>query len=580
MTSRNKVDTLNLVSNIFFDLTVIICIAAFLSLIFKFFRQPEILAYILTGIVISSFHVFSSSNRELLEALSALGVTLLLFMVGLEIKVSELLTIGKSLLIASVGQILITFDLAFLLSILFQYDLLTSAYIAAALTFSSTIIVVKLLSDQRELHSLHAKFSLGILLAQDILAIICLMILSGFNKSTGDILSSSGLILIVLKGITLILLITFLSKRVFPKILNFVARSSETLFLTSLAWVFGLAAIVSSKFIGFSVEIGGFLAGVALANSIVNYQIIARAKTLRDFFIVIFFVLLGLQMSFENIYQIILPAIVLSLFVLFLKPFIVMMMLGSLGYKKRTAFLTGVSLSQISEFSLILAFLGLRLGHINQSAVSLITLVGLITFAFSTYSITHWKSLYKRFSDSLSFIESKKSSKNKTVLIESNMEGIKDHIVIVGGDEMGQSILEALLGTDSEIVVIDFDPTVVKDFINKRDNNVHILFGDIADLDIQQKANINEAKIVISTVPDLEDNLILLRELKHENRSAKIIMMAHDLRDAKILYEDGADYVMMPHFIGGSHIAKIILEDDKLEVLEEYKKKDLEKFSS
>jgi Kef-type K+ transport system membrane component KefB len=556
--------------NIFLDLTLVICLASVLSLIFKVFKQPEILAYILTGIIIASFHFLNTSNQNFLQALSELGITLLLFMVGLEIRISELFSIGKPLVIASLGQIVFTFLGGFLISGIFGFDFLNSFYISTALTFSSTIIVVKLLSDQRELHSLHAKFSLGILLVQDIVAIILLMFLSGFGVqffNTGAVLT---FFTIVLKGALLIGIIWGLSRYIFPKILEPIAKSSETLFLVSLAWVFGLAAVVSSKYIGFSIEIGGFLAGVALANSLVNYQIIAKAKTLRDFFIVIFFVLLGAQMAFADLPKIILPAIILSLFVLIGKPIIVMIFMSILGFRKRTSFLTGVSLSQVSEFSLILVFLGYKLKQINQDTVSLITLTGLITFAVSTYLIVHWKSLYRSFSGKIGFME-RKNIKKYDIINSDRFDNLDNHVVLVGGDQMGQSIVEALEDRNMEVVVVDFDPAIVKSMENKK---VHRLFGDISDLDIQERAKIDSAKLVISTIPDLEDNLLLLKELRHENRKAKIVVMALDSRDAKILYKEGADYVILPYLAGGRQIAEIILDESE-DKIEKLKQKDL-----
>lgn len=554
--------------NIFLDLTVIICIAAVFSLIFKYFKQPEILAYILTGVLIASFHFFKASNQDVLHSMSQVGVTLLLFMVGLEIRISELMSLGKALILSSIGQVVGTFVFGFLISSFFGFNILTSVYLATALTFSSTIIVVKLLSDQRELHSLHAKFSLGILLIQDVVAIFFLIFLSGFNQQTGGISSFIQILPIILKAVLLFGAIAYLSKSIFPKIVEFVARSPETLFLISLAWVFGLSAIVSSPYIGFSIEIGGFLAGVALANSLVNYQIIAKAKILRDFFIVIFFVLLGVQMSFASLANIIVPAIVLSFFVLIAKPFIVMVILSLLGYRKRTSFLTGVSLSQVSEFSLILVFIGYKLGHISQDIVSLVTLVGLISFASSTYMITHWKTLYRKFAGKISFMERVNLKKDEIFETEENLENLKGHVVVVGGDQMGLSIVEALEDKDMEVVVVDFDPSIVKTLKEKK---VHRLFGDISDLDIQERAQIDNAKLVISTIPDTDDNLLLLKELKHENRGAKIVMMALDAKDAKLLYKSGADYVILPHLAGGRQIAKIILDDhiDKIDSLKD-----------
>jgi Kef-type K+ transport system membrane component KefB/voltage-gated potassium channel Kch len=559
------------VGNFFLDLTVIICLAAALSFIFRLLKQPEILAYILTGIIIGFFHYFQSSNQDVLQTMSQIGVTLLLFMVGLEIKVSELFSLGKSLLIAAVGQIGLTILGGFALATFFGFDLLASFYIAMALSFSSTIIVVKLLSDKRELHALYSKFSIGILLAQDIVAIGLLMILSGVNSQTQGLEMLMSFILILVKAGILVGLVTLLSRHFFPKFIESIAKSSETLFLVSLAWVFGLAAIVSSPYVGFSIEIGGFLAGLALANTMANYQIIAKAKILRDFFIVLFFVLLGIQMSFADLSSIIIPAIFLSLFVLWGKPFLVTLVMAAMGYRKRTAYLTGLSLSQISEFSLILVFMGYKLGHINQKVVSLVTVVGLVSFFVSTYGLINSKLLYRKMAPYLGFLERSDMKKDEISEPKDSLENLNNHVVVIGGDQMGESIMEALEDRDMDVVVVDFDPSVLRRLETKK---VHRLFGDIADLDIQEKARLGQAKLVISTIPDAEDNVLLLKELKHENRKAKVVMMALDSHDAKLLYKEGADYVILPHLAGGRQMAEIIL-DNHLDKIEKLKEKDI-----
>jgi len=557
--------------NLFFDITIIICLAALLSLIFRLLKQPEILAYILTGIIVGPLIVFRSANQDILQTMSQLGITLLLFMVGLEIRVSDLFALGKSLFVVALGQIFITFALGFLIAGALGFSSLPAFYIAIALTFSTTVIVVKILSDKRDLHSLYAKISLVILLAQDLLAILLLMFLSGFSQQAWGGASLTQFFLIAVKGTILFGGVWYLSINIFPKFFEIIARSSETLFLVSMAWVFGLTALVSSPYVGFSIEIGGFLAGLALANSIVNYQIIAKAKILRDFFIVIFFVLLGAQMSFVNFSQVLVPAIIISLFVLIGKPLIIMFILGFMGYRKRTSFLTGVTHSQISEFSLIIIFLGNKLGHVSDSVVSLITMVAIITFSFSSFLILRGNNLYLSFGKKISFLERKHNKKDEMVPTDG-FDNLKDHVVVVGGDQMGQSILEALKDSGDEVIVIDFDPTVVKNLENKK---VHRLFGDISDLDIQERAQIDMAKLVISTIPDVEDNLLLLKELRHENRKAKVVVMALDSHDAKLLYKAHADYVVLPHLAGGRQIAKIIAENS-LEDIEKLRQKDLE----
>ena len=556
--------------NFFLDITIIICLAAFLSLVFRFLKQPEILAYVLTGIIIGPLMIFKSANQDVLQTMSQLGITLLLFMVGLEIRVSDLLSLGKSIFIAALGQIFMTFALGFLFLTALNFSFTSAFYIAIAITFSTTAIIVKILSDKRELHSLYAKISLVILLAQDLMAIFLLMFLSGFSQGSGGGLTLIQLVMIGLKGVVLIGWVIFLSIHFFPRIFEFLAKSSETLFLVSIAWVFGLTVLVSSPYVGFSIEIGGFLAGLALANSIVNYQIIAKAKILRDFFIVIFFVLLGAQMSFVNLSQVIIPAILISAFVLIGKPLIVMLILGFLGYRKRTSFLSGITLSQISEFSLIIIFLGNKLGHIPQSTVSLVTMVSIITFTVSTYLVLKSNNIYLLIKQRINFLE-RKSGKKDEMIAKDGFDNLKDHIVIIGGDQMGESIVEALEDTGDEIVVIDFDPAIVQKLSTKK---VHRLFGDISDLDIQEKAQIDSAKLVISTIPDVEDNILLLKELRHENRKAKVVVMALDSHDAKLLYKAHADYVILPHLAGGRQIAKILTEKS-LASIEKLKEKDL-----
>src|SRR3990167_8570283 len=383
--------------SIFFEITIIVCLAAVLAIIFRAFKQPAVLAYILTGIIIGPFGQLQLRNQDQLHTLAQFGITLLLFILGLELKFKDLKSIGKSALIIGLGQIVFTFLAGFFISSGLGFSQIISLYIATALTFSSTIIVVKLLSDRKDLASLYGKIVTGVLLIQDFFAILVLIILSAFN-SNSVALSVETFALVFLKGFLLIVFVAFLSKFVLPGIIHAVSKSSETLFLFSLAWVFGLSAIVSSPLIGFSIEIGGFLAGLALANSSENFQIAARVKALRDFFITLFFVVLGMEMTFGSPDKIIIPIFVFSIFVLFGKPLIVMFLAGVMVFRKRTSFLTGVTVAQISEFSLILAALGLKLGHITEEIAALITAVGIVTITTSTYMIIYADSIFKRVS--------------------------------------------------------------------------------------------------------------------------------------------------------------------------------------
>jgi len=554
--------------NIFLDLTIIICTAAFFSLIFRFFKQPEILAYILTGVILGPLAVAKINNPEAVRSLSEIGITLLLFMVGLELKLSDLKAVGRVAFITGVGQIVFTSLIGFIISLALGFSVIASAYISVALTFSSTIIIVKLLSDKKDIKSLYGKISVGFLLVQDFFAILALIFLSGFNAN-GVSVNALDFVFVILKGVLLFGLVIYLSKAILPRFIEKIPHTSESLFLFSLALAFAMSFLVSFPPIGFSIEIGGFLAGLALANSVESFQIVARVRPLRDFFITIFFVSLGTGLILENFAEILIPALIFSLFILIGNPIIVMIIIGLFGYKKRIGFLAGLTVAQISEFSLILVFLGNRLGHLSNEVVSLVTLVGIITFTVSSYMIINGNYLYKILSPYLNIFERKKLRKEHDIQSDK-FDNLKNHVVVIGGDHMGQSIIEALENKGETLVLIDFDPSLIERF---RDENVLFLFGDISDLDIQERAQIDNAKLVISTIPDIEDNLILLKELKRENRNAKVIMMAFDKQDAKELYKEGADYIILPHLAGGRQVAKL-LSEGSLEQLESLREKD------
>jgi len=554
----------------YFELTVIVCLAAFLAIIFRFLKQPPVLAYILAGVIIGPLGIYKIHGGELMESLAQVGITLLLFMLGLELRFSELKSVGKISLITGIGQIVFTSGLGFIICTLLGFSQVASVYISIALTFSSTIIIVKLLSDKRDLNSLYGKISVGFLLVQDFVAIIALILLSGFTAGGG--LSPIDFILVAIKSIALFGFVILISRKLLPLILNKISHSSEILFLFSLAWAFGVAALVSSPFIGFSIEIGGFLAGLALANSYESYQITSRIKPLRDFFITIFFVTIGMGILISDLSTILIPGIILSLFVLIGNPIIVMILMGIMGYRKRTGFMAGLTVAQISEFSLIVMFMGNRIGHISDQNIALITFVGAVTFVISTYMILNSNTLYKHLEKYLVIFE-RKNAREKSI----KMNNHKDHIILIGAKRMGESILNSLIENKQEFVVLDFDPNVISKL---KEKNIECYFGDIADSEIQELVDLDKSKLVISTVSDYEDNLALLHSIKRMKNKPKVVMQTLEKEHAKELYRAGADYVVLPHVAGGHHLAKILVDDKHIELIEEYRKKDLDQFSS
>ncbi|MEO6729475.1 MAG: cation:proton antiporter [Candidatus Dojkabacteria bacterium] len=539
--------------NFFLELTIILIIASVISIFFRFFKQPPIMAYILTGIIVAQLAFFNDQSRGSLDILSKVGSTLLLFVIGLEFKISELRSVGKAALITGFGQILITTGLGLFICSLLGFGIRESLIFSFAITFSSTIVIVKLFGDKKDLSSLHGKITVGFLLVQDFCAIMSLIFLAGFNNGQSPTLDV--LMISIIKALFLLTLAIVFSQYVFPRLIHSLARSSEILFISSLAWAFGLASLVSSPVIGFSIEIGGFLAGLALANSYESSQIISKVKSLRDFFIVLFFVALGTQLNFSNLGSVIFPAVLISIFIIIVKPLVVMSIMGILGYKSRTSFLSALAGAQISEFSLILLILAKKLELVSDDLIGIITLIAIITFTFSSYLILNGDFIYDKLAPLLSIFE----KKGKKLEIYTATKNLNNHIVLLGADRMGRSMLNTLKDIKEDVLVMDFNPDITLEMSEKGYN---VIFGDIADEEILGKAKVADARVIVSTIPDYEDNIILLtflrNELKGREKRPLVILTAHSNADRNELKEAGADYVIMPYKAAGKFLGKLI----------------------
>ncbi|MBS3902995.1 MAG: cation:proton antiporter [Anaplasmataceae bacterium] len=551
------------------ELAFVILLAATLGAFAYVTRQPIFLAYLGTGVVIGGLNLFHLGEREIFEIFSTLGIMFLLFLIGLEINYSSLRHVGKTSLIIGCGQILFTTFFGFMIASWgFGYQFIPALYIAVALTFSSTVIIVKLLSEKKDLNSLYGRISVGFFLVQDFVAMIILIVLAGVTGTGGSDSLLNNVVLTLVKGVGLFAITLLLGLTIFPKIFDRLARSSELLFLASLAWVFLISTAV--EWFGFSLEIGGFLAGLALANSSENYQIAARIRPLRDFFILVFFVILGSSVVVNDFAGITTPAIVFSLFVLFGNPLIVWILMGLLGYRKRTTFFTGITVAQISEFSLVLAALGLRLGHLSEADVALITLVGIATITVSSYIIMKGDYLYTKLSPYLNWLElphPRLEEQPKTIS--------KKPIILIGAHRTGQSVLHYL--SKKEVRVIDFDPEAIQDLKHR---GYDYVFGDAADEEIFEQAKIAEAEVVIATTPGFEDNIALIETIgkvnKSKHKKIKTIVRAKSEEERDALYRAGATYVLWPHFTAGQYLGKAIHKERQLKFLAEWRKKDFE----
>lgn len=548
------------------ELAVVVFIATVLGVIVRMLKQPLILAFIGTGIIISHLGFFHLNDAETLRIFSDLGIMFLLFLVGLEIDFRSLKLIGKPSMIIGAAQIISTFILGFILSSALAFTPIQAAYIAIALTLSSTVIVVKLLSEKKETGSLYGKISVGLLLIQDLVVILILVLLSGIASGSGSVPAQLALTIgkaVILFGATILI-----GRKVIPIIFDKIALSQELVFFSSISWAFIVAAIVSHPKIGFPIEVGGLLAGISLSNSSHQFQIFSKIKYLRDFFILIFFVILGSSLVFSNYAHILLPLLAVTLFVLIIKPLVVMIIMGLMGYRKKTAFFAALTIAQVSEFSLVLASMGMKLGHLSTETVSIITGASIISIALSTYAVTHADGLYQRLSPYLSVFQRRKLTEKF-----SEEEEFSKPIILIGSHRLGQSIAFNLKKED--VLVIDFDPEVIH-FLKKY--GYTYLFGDISDEEVLERANINDAQLIISTMPDFKDNSMLIKEvnmLKKRGADMKIIVRSDDEREVELLYRQGADYVIFPHFTSGQYLGRSIAIDPQMHMLEDLKEWDL-----
>ncbi|WKZ25701.1 MAG: cation:proton antiporter [bacterium] len=531
----------------FVGISLLLVTSAIFGVLAKFAKQPLLVGYLFAGATASYFGLLT--DHGLVEALGKIGVTLLLFLVGLEMNLKDLPTVGKTALVTGVGQIAFTLLFGFILSSFLGFSTISSLYIGAAMAFSSTIIIIKLFSEKKVLDSLYGKISVGFLLVQDLVAVLVLMFLAGLKE---DGFGVGPILLMVFKAVLVFAATWYLSKKILPLIFErIVGHSTELLFIVSIAWALGVSSLMGGP-LGFSFEIGGFLAGLALSNIPEHLGVASRTKPLRDFFLTIFFLSLGSQLLVGDISSVIVPSIFLSLLVIIGNPIIVMSMLGILGYKKRTSFFSSVAVAQISEFSFILMAMGLSLGHVTSEAVSTVILVGAITMTLSTYLILGSEKIFKKIQNFISFFERRKTNESAY----TQEVDFSEHVVLVGCDKIGSSMLSYFRRRNIPLVVIDFDPGVFKRLSSE---NTSVLLGDATDSEILELAKITSAKLIICTIPNVEENLSILETIKSSKNKPIYIGSAQSREDSVRVYEAGADYVLNPDIIAGEFLRHIFL---------------------
>ena len=530
---------------VFYEITALLVLAAVAGFIGLALRQPLIVSFIAVGILAGPSGLDIAQSEEHIDLLAELGIAILLFLVGLKLDLKLVRTLGTVALMTGLGQVLFTSVFGFAIAMALGLDAATSAYLAVALTFSSTIIIVKLLSDKREIDSLHGRIALGFLIVQDLVVVIAMITLSAIGAGGAGDGAATGFLSVVGYGGAMLVAVGLFIRFAATPLVERLAKAPELLVSFAIGWASLLAAL--GYYLGFGKELGGLLAGVSLASTPFREAIAARLASLRDFLLLFFFIALGASFDLSVLGTGLLAAVVLSVFVLIGNPLIVMTIMGAMGYRKRTGFLAGLTVAQISEFSLIFMAMGVSLGHVDDSALGLVTLVGLITIAASTYMISYSHRLYSLCEPALGVFE-----RRKTAPLE---QGFSDQtapyqVIVFGLGRYGLALAQQLQNAGRRVLGVDFDPVAVR---HARDAGLEVVFGDAADPEFLAHLPLAKADWAISAVlahasglTHNDPRLSLIRSLRETPFPGRIAATVSGAGSEQELYQAGVDLVLLP----------------------------------
>ena len=525
----------------FSEVAAVLVVAAAIGGLAFWLRQPLIIAFIFVGILLGPAGLDWVNALDHVDLFAKLGIGLLLFVVGLKLDPRLIRSVGPVAVVAGVGQMCITAVLGYCIALALGMSSITAFYVAAAVTFSSTIIIVKLLSDKREINSLHGRISLGILIMQDIVVVVLMIGLTAFGSDTHESFFGWQILQVLGKSIGFLLFVGITTRYLLPSLLTSLARWPELLTLFAIAWAIGLASTGTG--LGFSKEVGAFVAGVALAATPYKAVLAARLVSLRDFLLLFFFISLGVQIDIGHLGTALGPAILLSLLVLVGKPVVILAFVGAMGYSKRTAVTSGLAMGQISEFSLILAAMGLSLGHIDAPTLGLITLIGLITIGLSSYMILYNQWFYERLAPAIRGFRFGPRAGQKVRDTVGSAAEIKVDTIVFGLGRYGRNLAQELQRRGHSVLGVDFDPERVKLWQGR---GLATVYGDLDDCELFHALPLAEAKWVVSTIPDLDKASVLLHALRQNEFSGQTAITADTMQHKEQLLSAGADVVLLP----------------------------------
>ncbi len=528
-----------------FDIGLVIIIATIFAYFARGLRQPIIVGYVLAGVLVGPLCLGWITSPEEIAMMSELGIAFLLFTVGLEIDVQKLRSVGGAAVVGGLIQVALTFMAGFWFAGFFGFGNLIGIYMGLLFAFSSTMIVAKILADSHEVGTLHGRIMLGILILQDIIVVLAIP----FLENISSIFSAEIVGMIVLKGLGLFCIGIVLNRFVFTRVLNYAARTKEVLFLTSVSTCFIFIGFAYA--LGFSIAIGAFIGGLAMAQFPYNVEVFGEMRSLRDFFAVVFFTSLGMQLNLFVMYSMFVPFIILLLAIMLLKPLVLSLIYMAMGYGGRTASAIGLGLGQASEFTFIIAAQGLLLGHFSQDFYSLLLSLMVVSIIITPYFMKYHYQIddfFGRFGIARRF-----TPHHVKKLQRKPEKRLGNHIVVFGHGVMGERVVNGLKEMRKKFVVVDHDPDVVRKLNSE---GIYCLYGEADNEELLSESGIFRARTAIFTIPDIEEASLAIRKARRKNKKIKIFARAISQREKELLLESGADTIIIPKQLGATEVIR------------------------
>jgi Kef-type K+ transport system membrane component KefB len=551
---------------------LMIIAASAVALLAHRLKQPLLLGYVLAGILLGPAITGLVDNpAPLLGLVTDLGLIFLMFIIGLELDLTKIKDVGRTSAMIGILQVTIVTIVAATATSFFGIGLIQGIYLGLAASFSSTLVVVNILTQTKEINSLHGELVLGILVAQDMLAVIGLSLLGTLKGGSESIidtalrlahitLPSGGLIesLLLIANLTLFALVTYLFfKHIMPRVFKEAIASAELLFIVSLAIVLVLSVV--ANLFAFSVAVGAFLAGIALSTAVYSHEIMGRVKPIKDFFLLLFFVSLGMQIMFDDVATQVPIVLIILAGTMLLKPVVTFFVCKAFRYNNRTSFFTALHLAQASEFGLILIAVGITQGTLPASMLTGVVLVTIVTMVMTAYLIRYDERIYQVFKpliEPLDILFGSRPEEHRNV-----PEKYKPQVIIIGVNALTSEAVETLHGK-KRILVIDYNPQKI---ITYKKRGVPTICADALSVDLYKDIDFTKAETVVSVVHELASNQFILKKVHEASKGGtriSTIMSASTEDVGKKLYRSGATLVLMPDVMGRRMLSEIVAAGD------------------